>query len=170
MALPFVGWWTGGPFDLDQGCHAAIDAGMPRRREWETPSCTGAPWHEKPILASRATQPFVAPLVPVNSPRVVGVGRMVVADPLPVLCPKAPRPGTGNRWWATPAGARPQGLLVADADARRWTPVGPRGLFRPLAWTAWVAIIAQGGHSRCTATDRGSVARNSWPGSTTGRR
>ena len=38
----------------------------------------------------------------------------------------------------------PFGLLVADDCARRWAPLTFRKMFRPLAWTAGVALIVQG--------------------------
>jgi 4-amino-4-deoxy-L-arabinose transferase-like glycosyltransferase len=49
-ALPLLGWWTYGLFDLDEGFYAAISAEMLRRGEWITPYYNGSPWFEKPIL------------------------------------------------------------------------------------------------------------------------
>ncbi len=123
--LPFLGWWTYGLFDLDEGFYAAIVGEMLRRHEWITPYYNGAPWYEKPILVYWAAIPFVkwlgpmvgprvsailatwatmalaawfarrhlatgaslvAPLVLATSLLVVAVGRMMLTDPLLVLC------------------------------------------------------------------------------------
>ena len=125
VVLPFLGWWTYGLFDLDEGVYAAIVAEMLRRHEWVTPFYNGAPWYEKPILIYWVAKPFVwlfgtsvgprlpsvlatwgtiglvawfarrrmapgtryvAPLVLASSLLVVGVGRMLLTDPLLVLC------------------------------------------------------------------------------------
>src|SRR5436305_1720172 len=48
--LPFVGFWTYGLFDLDEGFYGAVIAEMNRRGEWITPYFNGHPWFEKPIL------------------------------------------------------------------------------------------------------------------------
>ena len=123
--LPFLGWWTYGLFDLDEGIYAAIVGEMIRRHEWITPYFNGAPWYEKPILIYWAAIPFVkllgpmvgprvsailatwgtmglvawfsrrhlapgsaliAPLVLATSLLVVGTGRLMITDPLLVLC------------------------------------------------------------------------------------
>ncbi len=123
--LPFLGWWSYGLFDLDEGFYAAIVGEMIRRHEWITPYYNGAPWYEKPILIYWAALPFVkwlgptvgprvsailatwgtmalaawfarrrlaagtaliAPLVLATSLLVVAVGRMMLTDPLLVLC------------------------------------------------------------------------------------
>lgn len=123
--LPFLGWWTYGLFDLDEGFYAAIVGEMLRRHEWITPYYNGAPWYEKPILIYWAAIPFVKALGPMVGPRVsailatwatmgvaawfakrrlapgtayvaplvlatsllvVAVGRMMLTDPLLVLC------------------------------------------------------------------------------------
>ena len=123
--LPFLGWWTYGLFDLDEGFYAAIVGEMLRRHEWITPYYNGAPWYEKPILVYWAAIPFVkwlgpavgprlsailatwatmglaawfarrrlapgtalvAPLVLATSLLVVAVGRLMLTDPLLVLC------------------------------------------------------------------------------------
>ena len=125
VVLPFLGWWTYGLFDLDEGFYAAIVGEMLRRHEWVTPFYNGAPWYEKPILVYWASIPFVAafgksvgprmasvlatwatiglvawfarrrlapgtryvaPLVLASSLLVVGIGRMMLTDPLLVLC------------------------------------------------------------------------------------
>ncbi|RYG33481.1 phospholipid carrier-dependent glycosyltransferase [bacterium] len=49
-ALPLVGWWLTGLFDLDEGFYGAIAAEMNRRGEWVTPYYNGSPWFEKPVL------------------------------------------------------------------------------------------------------------------------
>ena len=125
VVLPFLGWWTYGFFDLDEGFYAAIVREMIRRHEWITPYYNGQPWYEKPILIYWAAKPammlfdgefgarlpsvlatwatiglaawfarrrlamgtaLVAPLVLASSLLVVGVGRMILTDPLLVLC------------------------------------------------------------------------------------
>lgn len=125
VVLPFLGWWTYGFFDLDEGFYAAIVREMIRRHEWITPYYNGQPWYEKPILIYWAAKPammlfggefgarlpsvlatwatiglaawfarrrlaagtaLIAPLVLASSLLVVGVGRMMLTDPLLVLC------------------------------------------------------------------------------------
>ena len=49
-ALPLVGTWLYGLFDLDEGFYAAVTREMIIRGEWITPYYNGAPWFEKPIL------------------------------------------------------------------------------------------------------------------------
>jgi 4-amino-4-deoxy-L-arabinose transferase-like glycosyltransferase len=71
--LPFLGWWTYGLFDLDEGFYAAIVGEMLRRHEWVTPFYNGAPWYEKPILVYWAAIPFVKALGPMVGPRVSSV-------------------------------------------------------------------------------------------------
>ena len=124
VTLPFLGWWSYGLFDLDEGFYGAIVAEMLRRHEWVTPFYNGAPWYEKPILIYWAAKPlvalfgpdfgprlpsvlatlatfalvawfarrhldpgtrYVAPLVLASSLLVVGLGRMLLTDPLLVL-------------------------------------------------------------------------------------
>jgi 4-amino-4-deoxy-L-arabinose transferase-like glycosyltransferase len=125
VVLPFLGWWSYGLFDLDEGFYGAIVGEMLRRHEWVTPFYNGAPWYEKPVLIYWAAKPFVAlfgrevgprlpsvlatlatiglvawfarrrlaagtryvaPLVLASSLLVVGLGRMLLTDPLLVLC------------------------------------------------------------------------------------
>ena len=71
--LPFLGWWTYGLFDLDEGIYAAIVGEMIRRHEWITPYFNGAPWYEKPILIYWAAIPFVKLLGPMVGPRVSAI-------------------------------------------------------------------------------------------------
>ncbi|MBI2797457.1 MAG: glycosyltransferase family 39 protein [Gemmatimonadetes bacterium] len=124
VTLPFLGWWSYGLFDLDEGFYGAIVAEMLRRHEWVTPFYNGAPWYEKPILIYWAAKPsvalfgrefgprlpsvlamlatfglvawfarrhlapgtrYVAPLVLASSLLVVGLGRMLLTDPLLLL-------------------------------------------------------------------------------------
>lgn len=124
VIVPFLGWWSYGLFDLDEGFYGAIVAEMLRRHEWVTPFYNGAPWYEKPILIYWAAKPFVAlfgrdlgprlpsvlstlatfglaawfarrhlapgtryvaPLVLASSLLVVALGRMLLTDPLLVL-------------------------------------------------------------------------------------
>ncbi|MBS1713853.1 MAG: glycosyltransferase family 39 protein [Armatimonadetes bacterium] len=49
--LPFLGFWTYGLFDLDEGYYGAVVVDMIRRGDWITPTLNGVPWFEKPILA-----------------------------------------------------------------------------------------------------------------------
>lgn len=48
--LPFLGWWLTGLTDLDEGFYGAVAIDMLRRGDWITPSISGTPWFEKPIL------------------------------------------------------------------------------------------------------------------------
>jgi 4-amino-4-deoxy-L-arabinose transferase-like glycosyltransferase len=59
-ALPLLGFWTYGLFDLDEGFYAAVTGEMLRRGDWITPHYNGAPWFEKPILLYWISTPFVA--------------------------------------------------------------------------------------------------------------
>jgi 4-amino-4-deoxy-L-arabinose transferase-like glycosyltransferase len=49
--IPFMGFWAYGLFDLDEGFYGAVVTDMVRRHDWITPTLTGAPWFEKPILS-----------------------------------------------------------------------------------------------------------------------
>ncbi|MBS1723401.1 MAG: glycosyltransferase family 39 protein [Armatimonadetes bacterium] len=49
--LPFLGFWSYGLFDLDEGFYGAVVVDMIRRGDWLTPTLNGVPWFEKPILA-----------------------------------------------------------------------------------------------------------------------
>ncbi len=57
--LPFLGFWTYGLFDLDEGFYAAVVVDMLRRGDWVTPTLNGVPWFEKPILAYWLAMPSV---------------------------------------------------------------------------------------------------------------
>jgi 4-amino-4-deoxy-L-arabinose transferase-like glycosyltransferase len=57
--LPFLGFWSYGLFDLDEGFYAAVVADMMRRGDWITPTLNGDPWFEKPILAYWLAMPSV---------------------------------------------------------------------------------------------------------------
>lgn len=59
-ALPLLGWWFTGLFDLDEGFYGAIAAEMNRRGEWITPFYNGKPWFEKPILLYWLAKPAIA--------------------------------------------------------------------------------------------------------------
>jgi 4-amino-4-deoxy-L-arabinose transferase-like glycosyltransferase len=59
-AIPLLGWWMYGLFDLDEGFYAAITAEMLRTGDWITPHFNGSPWFEKPILLYWAAAPFAA--------------------------------------------------------------------------------------------------------------
>lgn len=58
--LPFLGFWTYGLTDLDEGFYGAVVTDMLRRGDWITPTYNGAPWFEKPILAYWLAMPTVA--------------------------------------------------------------------------------------------------------------
>lgn len=58
-ALPLLGWWLYGLFDLDEGFYAAVVAEMNRRHDWVTPWYNGQPWFEKPILLYWLAKPMV---------------------------------------------------------------------------------------------------------------
>lgn len=56
-ALPFIGFWTYGLTDLDEGFYGSVTAEMNRRAEWITPFYNGHPWFEKPVLLYWFTKP-----------------------------------------------------------------------------------------------------------------
>ena len=59
-AIPLLGWWMYGLFDLDEGFYAAVVAEMNRKGEWITPLYNGKPWFEKPILLYWLAKPTLA--------------------------------------------------------------------------------------------------------------
>lgn len=59
-AIPLLGWWMYGLFDLDEGFYAAVVAEMNRRGEWITPFYNGKPWFEKPVLLYWLAKPSLA--------------------------------------------------------------------------------------------------------------
>lgn len=71
--LPFLGFWTYGLFDLDEGFYAAVAADMLRRGEWITPTLNGAPWFEKPILLYWLAIPSLALFGEAIGPRLPSV-------------------------------------------------------------------------------------------------
>ncbi len=58
--LPYLGFWTYGLTDLDEGFYGAVTMDMLRRHDWITPTLNGIPWFEKPILAYWLSMPFVS--------------------------------------------------------------------------------------------------------------
>lgn len=72
-ALPLLGWWTYGLFDLDEGFYAAIAAEMNRRGEWITPFYNGKPWFEKPILLYWLAKPSLALFGEMVGPRLASI-------------------------------------------------------------------------------------------------
>ncbi len=58
--LPFIGFWSYGLMDLDEGFYGAVVVDMLRRGDWITPTYNNVPWFEKPILAYWLTMPTVA--------------------------------------------------------------------------------------------------------------
>lgn len=59
-ALPFVGFWVPGLFDLDEGYYGAVLREMLATGDWITPKLGGSPWFEKPILLYWLAGPSVA--------------------------------------------------------------------------------------------------------------
>lgn len=72
-AMPLLGWWLYGLFDLDEGFYGAIVAEMNRRGEWVTPLFNGKPWFEKPILLYWLTKPSMALFGEMAGPRLPSV-------------------------------------------------------------------------------------------------
>jgi 4-amino-4-deoxy-L-arabinose transferase-like glycosyltransferase len=72
-AVPLLGWWLTGLFDLDEGFYAAVVAEMNRRGEWVTPYYNGQPWFEKPILLYWLAKPMVAVFGDMVGPRLPSV-------------------------------------------------------------------------------------------------
>lgn len=58
-ALPLLGFWAYGLFDLDEGFYAAVVRDMIRRGDGIVPTLGGKPWFEKPILLYWAAIPSV---------------------------------------------------------------------------------------------------------------
>ena len=71
--LPFLGWWTYGLFDVDEGFYGAVTAEMNRRGGWITPLYNGSPWYEKPILLYWAAKPMIALFGPNFGPRLPSI-------------------------------------------------------------------------------------------------
>lgn len=61
-AIPYLGFWTYGLSDLDEGFYGAVTMDMLRRGDWVTPTLNGTPWFEKPILAYWLSMPLCAVL------------------------------------------------------------------------------------------------------------
>ncbi|MGI8923991.1 MAG: ArnT family glycosyltransferase [Fimbriimonadales bacterium] len=59
VALMFVGFWSYGLFDLDEGIYAAATAEMLRNDEWIMVTLRGQPFFEKPILVYWAAMAMV---------------------------------------------------------------------------------------------------------------
>lgn len=57
--FPFLGYWSTGLTDLDEGFYGAVVANMLRTGDWITPHYNGAPWFEKPILTYWLAAPSV---------------------------------------------------------------------------------------------------------------
>lgn len=56
---PFLGFWSTGLTDLDEGFYGAVVANMVRSGDWITPHLNGSPWFEKPILTYWLAAPSV---------------------------------------------------------------------------------------------------------------
>ncbi len=59
-AIPLLGFWAYGLFDLDEGFYAAVSAEMLRSGDWITPRYSGEAWFEKPVLTYWLVAPSVA--------------------------------------------------------------------------------------------------------------
>ncbi len=70
---PFMGFWSYGLFDLDEGYYGAVVGDMLRRGNWITPTLNGIPWFEKPILSYWLAMPSVALFGPTVGPRLPSV-------------------------------------------------------------------------------------------------
>lgn len=71
--FPFLGWWTYGLFDLDEGFYGSIAAEMNQRGEWILPTLHGNPWFEKPILIYWFAKPSIAAFGTMVGPRVPSI-------------------------------------------------------------------------------------------------
>lgn len=174
-AIPLLGWWSYGLFDLDEGFYGAITAEMNRRGEWITPFYNGHPWFEKPILLYWVAKPSLLLFGEAIGPRlpsvlatittyavvgwfakrrfgsaaaalsvlilgscllVVGVGRMMLTDPLLLLALTA----AFCTFWESLVGPRSWRLVTAACLGAGVLAKGPIVgiLFVPLAaWTWW---------------------------------
>jgi 4-amino-4-deoxy-L-arabinose transferase-like glycosyltransferase len=72
-ALPLLGWWLYGLFDLDEGYYGSVVSEMNRRGEWITPFFNGKPWFEKPILLYWLAKPSLALFGEMIGPRAPSV-------------------------------------------------------------------------------------------------
>ncbi len=72
-ALPLLGFWLYGLFDLDEGFYASVAGDMLRRGEWLTPTLNGSPWFEKPILIYWLAKPSILVFGQVIGPRLPSV-------------------------------------------------------------------------------------------------
>jgi 4-amino-4-deoxy-L-arabinose transferase-like glycosyltransferase len=174
-AIPLLGWWSYGLFDLDEGFYGAITAEMNRRGEWITPFYNGQPWFEKPILLYWAAKPCLMLFGAAIGPRlpsilatlgtygvvgwfarrrfgeaaaavsvlalgscllVVGVGRMMLTDPLLLLALTA----AFLTFWESLVGDKRWRLVTAACLGAGVLAKGPIAciLFVPLAaWTGF---------------------------------
>ncbi len=72
-AMPLLGFWAYGLFDLDEGFYAAVVGDMIRRGDWIVPTIGGKPWFEKPILLYWAAIPTVQAFGPEMGARLPSV-------------------------------------------------------------------------------------------------
>jgi 4-amino-4-deoxy-L-arabinose transferase-like glycosyltransferase len=78
--VPFLGWWLIGLTDLDEGFYGAVAADMIRRGDWITPSISGEPWFEKPILIYWLAIPTIKVFGETLGPKMPSViGSLVIA-------------------------------------------------------------------------------------------
>jgi 4-amino-4-deoxy-L-arabinose transferase-like glycosyltransferase len=61
-AIPYLGFWSYGLTDLDEGFYGAVSMDMLRRGDWITPTLNGIPWFEKPILSYWLSIPILSVL------------------------------------------------------------------------------------------------------------
>lgn len=72
-AIPLLGFWLTGLFDLDEGFYAAVSGEMLRRGDYITPYYNGFPWFEKPILLYWFAAPSIAVFGEAVGPRLPSV-------------------------------------------------------------------------------------------------
>ncbi len=72
-ALPLLGFWATGLYDLDEGFYGAVTREMIWRSDFITPYYMGAPWFEKPILLYWLSVPSVLAFGEMVGPRLPSV-------------------------------------------------------------------------------------------------
>lgn len=72
-ALPLLGFWLTGLYDLDEGFYGAVTREMIWRGDFVTPYYMGSPWFEKPILLYWLSVPSVLAFGEMLGPRLPSV-------------------------------------------------------------------------------------------------
>lgn len=98
-ALPLLGWWLYGLFDLDEGFYGAVTREVLRSGDWITPRLNGQPWFEKPILLYWLAAPAVAVFGENVGPRLPSILASLVLYAL-VGAFVAPRLSSATARWA----------------------------------------------------------------------